>query len=84
VSLEHFVDLVVGVVTAVVAWLSVQWTRLRSDVNKLQTESAVLQSKYDALPDSLKEIKNELTGLRTDFNNEMRRLHDRVDGKADR
>lgn len=83
-SLDHVVDLVVGVVTAVVGWLALQWTRLRADVNQLKTESAVLQSKYDALPESLKEIKDELKGLRGDFHDEMRRLHDRVDGKADR
>jgi predicted nucleic acid-binding Zn-ribbon protein len=84
VNFEHFVDLLVGVVTAAVGWLAVQWNRLRSDVNQLKTESAVLQSQYNALPDSLKEIKDEIKGLRGDFHDEMRRLHNRVDSKADR
>jgi hypothetical protein len=83
-TLEHFVDLVVAVVTAVVGWLAVQWNRLRGDVNDLKTDTAVLKAQYDALPESLKEIKDELKGLRSDFHDEMRRLHERVDTKADR
>lgn len=83
-TFDHAIDLVVGVITAAVGWLALMWKQLRADVNQLKTDTAVLSSKYDALPESLKEIKDEIKGLRGDFHDEMRRLHDRVDAKADR
>ncbi len=91
VSLEHAMDWVVAAIGAVVGWLITQWNKLRGEVRAnekaigdLTTRTAVLEARFDALPEALREIKNELVGLRQDFTEEMRALHGRVDQKADR
>lgn len=83
-NLEHVLDWLVGALGAVVAWLAAQWRRLRDDLQAVEKKTAVLEARYDAVPSTLKEIKDEIKGLRTDVMAEMRALNERVDSKADR
>lgn len=69
---------------AVVGWLVMQWSKLRGDVTTLEKAVAVMQATSAAVPGSLREIKDEIKGLRDDFKTEMRAIHERVDSKADR
>jgi len=91
VSLEHILDWLVAGIGAMVAWLAAQWAKLRGDLRvveqkvvEAQTRAAVLEARFDAVPSTLREIKDEIKGLRTDFTAEMRSLNERVDSKADR
>lgn len=83
-TLEHIVNAAVAIMVGLMGWLAAQWGKLRSDVTDLRTRAAVLEARYDAVPGVLKEIKDEIKGLRSDFSAEMRALHERVDEKADR
>lgn len=83
-TLEQVFNGIITVVGGVVLWLIAQWSRLRGDVNQLKTDVAVLNVQYRSIPESMREVKDEIKGLRGDLHREMETLRQKVDEKADR
>lgn len=90
-SFEHIADWVLAAIGGLVAWLASQWAKLRGElrdlereVAKAQTRGEVLEARLDSMPETLREIRDAVTGLRGDISARLEALHARIDGKADR